>query len=121
MTGQVSASFDETPQLPFEVLELKLKNGPRAPLATPQTCGTKVTQLRIRAVEHGRPGWHLRDRRNQRYPERDERKVRSRSIGTGKAARVLKRCRLRLGSVRVRPRRTAAARGSNQLSVSLLA
>jgi hypothetical protein len=40
----VSASFDETPQLPFEVLELKLKNGPRAPLATPQTCGTKTTR-----------------------------------------------------------------------------
>ncbi|HEY1688721.1 MAG TPA: hypothetical protein VGF95_07625 [Solirubrobacteraceae bacterium] len=43
-TGRFTASFDEDPQLPFEDLELRLKNGPRAPLATPQTCGAATTR-----------------------------------------------------------------------------
>jgi uncharacterized repeat protein (TIGR01451 family) len=38
--GQLTANFDANPQLPFEELKLNFKNGPRAPLANPQTCGT---------------------------------------------------------------------------------
>ena len=42
-TGQLTATFTENPQLPFEELKLKLNGGPRAPLASPQTCGTATT------------------------------------------------------------------------------
>jgi hypothetical protein len=42
-TGQVTATFDEDPQLPFSDLKIKLKGGPRAPLANPQACGTFTT------------------------------------------------------------------------------
>ena len=38
-TGQLTASFTDTPQLPFERLQLELKSGPRAPLTTPAACG----------------------------------------------------------------------------------
>jgi hypothetical protein len=39
-TGRLTTSFSNTPQLPFEVLHLALKSGPRAPLAMPQQCGS---------------------------------------------------------------------------------
>jgi hypothetical protein len=42
-TGQLTAQFAENPQLPFSDLELNFKNGSRAPLANPQTCGTFTT------------------------------------------------------------------------------
>ena len=42
-TGQLTATFKENPQLPFEELKLKLNGGPRAPLANPQTCGGATT------------------------------------------------------------------------------
>ncbi|MGH2903802.1 MAG: hypothetical protein ACRDK7_09510 [Solirubrobacteraceae bacterium] len=41
--GQLRATFLNNPQLPFSELRLKLKGGPRAPLANPQTCGTFTT------------------------------------------------------------------------------
>jgi hypothetical protein len=37
-TGQLTTSFREDPQLPFSELKLDVKGGPRAPLATPQSC-----------------------------------------------------------------------------------
>jgi hypothetical protein len=37
--GQLTATFGDLPQLPFESMQLHLKAGPRAPLTTPQTCG----------------------------------------------------------------------------------
>lgn len=40
VTGQVTATFEDNPQLPFNHMRLHFKGGPRAPLATPQTCGT---------------------------------------------------------------------------------
>jgi hypothetical protein len=39
-TGQLTTSFSDLPQLPFESMQLHLKTGPRAPLTTPSACGT---------------------------------------------------------------------------------
>jgi hypothetical protein len=38
-TGQLTTTFEDTPQLPFETLELSFFGGVRAPLSTPPTCG----------------------------------------------------------------------------------
>jgi hypothetical protein len=46
-TGQLTVSFDDTPQLPFEELRMVLKAGPRAPLTTPSACGTYAVQTEI--------------------------------------------------------------------------
>jgi hypothetical protein len=42
-TGQISATFKNTPQLAFEDAELHFFGGDRAPLATPAHCGTYTT------------------------------------------------------------------------------
>jgi hypothetical protein len=42
-TGRLTASFKNAPQFPFSDLKLTLKEGPRAPLANPQTCGNALT------------------------------------------------------------------------------
>ncbi len=42
-TGQLTATFADNPQLPVSKLELDLKSGPRAPLASPPTCGDFIT------------------------------------------------------------------------------
>jgi hypothetical protein len=42
-SGQLTASFRETPQQPFSDLRVLLKGGPRAPLSNPQTCGEALT------------------------------------------------------------------------------
>jgi hypothetical protein len=42
-TGQLTTTFDNNPQLPFEDLKLDFFGGPRAALATPETCGTFET------------------------------------------------------------------------------
>jgi hypothetical protein len=46
-TGQITASFENTPQLPFEDLELHFFGSARAPLSTPPACGTYTTQTSI--------------------------------------------------------------------------
>jgi hypothetical protein len=46
-TGQLTATFDENPQLPFETLNLQLKGGARAALVTPSACGTYVTHTEL--------------------------------------------------------------------------
>ncbi|MCW2952957.1 MAG: hypothetical protein JWQ48_2127 [Conexibacter sp.] len=42
-TGQLTATFDNNPQLPFTELLLNFKGGPRAPLVNSPTCGTATT------------------------------------------------------------------------------
>jgi hypothetical protein len=43
-TGRISARFEDTPQLAFEDAEIHLFGGQRAPLATPNRCGTYTTE-----------------------------------------------------------------------------
>jgi hypothetical protein len=47
VSGQLTATFDDTPQLPFEDLELHFFGSARAPLSTPALCGTYTTQASI--------------------------------------------------------------------------
>jgi hypothetical protein len=42
-TGQLTTEFAGLPQLPYSDVEVKLKDGPRAPLANPQSCGMSAT------------------------------------------------------------------------------
>ncbi len=42
-TGQITATFKNSPELPFEDAELHFFGGERAPLATPAHCGTYTT------------------------------------------------------------------------------
>jgi hypothetical protein len=42
-SGQVTATFDDNPQLPFSKLSVHLKTGPRAPLSMPASCGPATT------------------------------------------------------------------------------
>jgi hypothetical protein len=42
-TGRITAFFDEDPPLPFSDLKLHFFGGPRATLATPESCGTFTT------------------------------------------------------------------------------
>jgi DNA-binding beta-propeller fold protein YncE len=42
--GQIITTFKNTPDLPFEELELHFFGGERAPLSTPSRCGTYTTQ-----------------------------------------------------------------------------
>jgi hypothetical protein len=46
-TGQLTASFDENPNLPFSELKLNFFAGPRAELATPESCGTFTTEAQL--------------------------------------------------------------------------
>lgn len=39
-SGQMTATFDDTPQVPFSNMHLEFKQGPRSPLAMPTACGT---------------------------------------------------------------------------------
>ena len=47
LTGQLTASVKNAPQQPFSDLKITLKDGPRAPLANPQTCGQARTSSDI--------------------------------------------------------------------------
>ncbi|HKG01546.1 MAG TPA: hypothetical protein VKB03_00070 [Conexibacter sp.] len=43
VSGQLTTTFDNNPQLPFSNLHLEFKGGPRAPLAMPTQCGKTYT------------------------------------------------------------------------------
>jgi hypothetical protein len=47
VTGQLTSTFKETPQLPFEDLKLHFFGGSRAPLGTPALCGSYTTTASI--------------------------------------------------------------------------
>jgi hypothetical protein len=46
-TGQLTATFDNTPQLPFSRLRIELNGGPRAPVTVPKACGTYTTHAQL--------------------------------------------------------------------------
>jgi hypothetical protein len=46
-TGQLTTTFDDLPQLPFSTFNLHFREGGRAPLVTPPTCGTYTAQARF--------------------------------------------------------------------------
>ncbi|MCL2770426.1 MAG: hypothetical protein FWD42_10020, partial [Solirubrobacterales bacterium] len=46
-TGQLTTVFTDNPQLPFEELELRLEDGPRAPLTNPSACGPAVAVAKL--------------------------------------------------------------------------
>jgi hypothetical protein len=43
----LTTTFDNNPQLPFSSFRVRFKDGPRAPLATPPTCGTKTATAEL--------------------------------------------------------------------------
>jgi hypothetical protein len=54
-TGRITATFDNTPQLPFSRLHLVFNGGADAPLAMPQTCGTSNTHAEITSWASDKP------------------------------------------------------------------
>ena len=46
-TGQLTVTFDDNPQLPFETLHVQLEGGPQAALTTPRSCGTYTTHSEL--------------------------------------------------------------------------
>ena len=53
-TGQLTTTFTDNPQLPAKHITVSLKEGPRAPLASPVTCGKFDTAAHL--VPWGTPG-----------------------------------------------------------------
>jgi hypothetical protein len=47
VTGRITTTFDDDPQLPFDHLKLNFKAGPRSPLVNPHTCGTYTTTAEL--------------------------------------------------------------------------
>jgi hypothetical protein len=46
-TGQLTTIVDGLPPVPYSSFEVRLREGPRAPLITPQTCGSYTTTVRL--------------------------------------------------------------------------
>ena len=46
-TGQIATTIDGMPPIPYSSVGLRLREGPRAPLITPQTCGEYRTTARL--------------------------------------------------------------------------
>ncbi len=55
-TGQITAVFDELPQLPFGNVRLAFKQGPRAPLQAPTSCGNFTTSSDLTPWSAAGPG-----------------------------------------------------------------
>jgi hypothetical protein len=47
VTGQLVTTFDNQPQVPFSKLTVHLRGGSRAPLASPESCGTYTTHAEL--------------------------------------------------------------------------
>jgi hypothetical protein len=47
VTGRLTTTFDGLPPLPYSSFQFDLREGARAPLITPQTCGTYTTVARL--------------------------------------------------------------------------
>ncbi len=47
VTGQLTATFDNTPQVPFSALHVEFPGGSGAAFATPRTCGTYNTHVEV--------------------------------------------------------------------------
>ena len=47
VTGQISTTFDNNPQLPFSNIHVEFRGGARAPLVTPKSCGTFTTHAEL--------------------------------------------------------------------------
>jgi hypothetical protein len=47
VTGRLTTTFEDNPELPFSRFELSFKSGSRAPLYNPRVCGTYETETRI--------------------------------------------------------------------------
>jgi uncharacterized repeat protein (TIGR01451 family) len=47
VSGRLTTTFDDNPQLPFSNLHVQFKSGPRAPLSTPLTCGVVTATAEI--------------------------------------------------------------------------
>ncbi len=45
--GQIETVFENNPQFPVSTISVRLKTGPRAPLATPLDCGTKTVKAQL--------------------------------------------------------------------------
>jgi hypothetical protein len=52
VSGQLTASFDQAPQLAFGDLKIHFNGGPRAPLANPQSCGMFTTSTVFEPWSH---------------------------------------------------------------------
>jgi hypothetical protein len=48
-TGQVTTTFDNLPQVPFETMKLQFRGGAKAPLVAADKCGTYVTRIEMTA------------------------------------------------------------------------
>ena len=46
-TGQLTTTLDDLPPLPYSGFEVRLREGPRAPLITPQACGTYTARAEL--------------------------------------------------------------------------
>jgi hypothetical protein len=55
VSGQITAVFDNIPQLPFSDVKLNFFGGPRAALATPAGCGTYTTSSQLTPYSSGVP------------------------------------------------------------------
>jgi uncharacterized repeat protein (TIGR01451 family) len=47
VTGQLTTTFDENPQLPFSEFKLRFFNGPRAALVSPSVCGSYAASAQL--------------------------------------------------------------------------
>ncbi|HWT92476.1 MAG TPA: hypothetical protein VN238_05735, partial [Solirubrobacteraceae bacterium] len=55
VTGRLTATFKDNPQLPFSALNVRLDGGPRAVLSTPMGCGTATSTATLRPWHGGEP------------------------------------------------------------------